>query len=724
MRNRVVTLLLLIAAQSMTLRDATAQVWGQYAFSGYASGWCSADNSCFNPYPSPTENSFFANTLFANIWGHQLGLAQIREEEESTGPMSCEQSPTTADGYTATYAYLDGVNTNAVTISYMINPVVYCYTEQHRAVASDTLDVGFVFDVTGAPPGSPITIYVSWDHFGGISGPYGSERPPFYNEDENCWTTARIWVNGMEQLLGRFDFNLATISGFNQLLNQSFAINTFVGQALTTVEVELIAYAEVNDPCPLGNFGIRKPDENSANQNGMIRLSIDAPNPLTEPDSLYTAWLDFSVDIGGDAELSDTPSTGNEVFDPADVYQWHTPLLPPGGVDGMYNDEVLYGFDPPPVAPDGPPPLTGAPCGVGPYGPLAYLDIDDYDFLDFNLSSFAYGPNQGPIGFFLAGCVHDADNFFISFDDDEEPNWANPFSVATSSGSPMQGDLYGQAGRHDEVLGLTVAAMPGGAPVVFQYPFQSELELHPSLGPDPDGLMPQVDDDVDGLDIRTGQCNVWYFSVDHEASFGLNPGAVYEKLGGGPGGGFIMAVDPAFHLGLPLGVDLDAMEFCWLYSNVLGGAGLALMFSVDVDDPFTPEDESGFLDPGMIYFSFLDGVSLPYLVTSLGENIDALAAWDSPLYTNYITPPSPCAAVGDLTIQWVSGQVNLNFTAPQAGTFTLYQTTNPNQPTPPPSPGWITAGTATASAAGQLMGFTVSAAGTGYANYAVISRCP
>jgi hypothetical protein len=712
--------LLLLTALAFTPHTGQAQVWGNYSFSGYAAGWVSADNGCFVPYPSPTEDSYLATTLLANVWGHQLGLAQIREKEESTTPPFCEQRHTTVDGYTAGWAYMDGVNTSAVTITYGINPVVYAFTEQFKAIASDTMAFTVFLDVTNAPNGFPLTIYVSWDHFGGISGPYGSEAG---FEDENCWTTARLWVNGVEQFTGRFNFAMPN-SGWNQRQNQSFAINTFVGQALTTVQVELIAYAEVNDPCPVLPGGNRQPDENSANQNGRIRLSIDVPNPLTEPDSLYGAWLDFSVDIGGDAELSNRPSNGNEVFDPADAYVWHGHALPVGGADGVLDDSLLYGFDPSPNPPDGPPPISGAPCGIGPYMPFNYLDIDDYDVLNFDLSSFAYGPGFGAIGYFISPCVHSARNLYISFDDDSVMNWATPSSVPVNSLSPQRGDLFGQTARHDEVIGLTVSSLPGGAPVIFQYPFQSEAELHPSLGPDPDPSSPQLDDDVDGLDIRDGQCNRWYFTVDHEASFGLNPGAVYEKLGGGPGAGFMQVVDPVFNLGLIPGVDMDALEFCWLYNVTLGGAGLALLFSVDVDDPGTPDNESGGLDPGMIYYSFLDGVSQPYLVTPLSENLDALAAWDFPLFSNYIAPPNPCQPVNNLTILSAGSNVNLNFTAPQVGTYVAYQTTNSNQVGAPPAIGWVNIGTATALLAGQALTISANTVATPYANFVVIATCP
>ena len=62
--------------------------------------------------------------------------------------------------------------------------------------------------------------------------------------------------------------------------------------------------------------------------------------------------MEFSVDIGGDTELSDPNVDGDEGFDPGDVYVWIgppvTPPLVPGGRDGFKDDDaaLAIGLDP------------------------------------------------------------------------------------------------------------------------------------------------------------------------------------------------------------------------------------------------------------------------------------------------------------------------------------------------------------------------------------------
>ena len=51
-------------------------------------------------------------------------------------------------------------------------------------------------------------------------------------------------------------------------------------------------------------------------------------------------------------------------------------------------------------------------------------------------------------------------------------------------------------------------------------------------------------------------------------------------------------------------------------------------YSVDDDDPLTlGVDESGGLDPKMIYASYMTGWSFPLLMNPLDDDVDALTAW-------------------------------------------------------------------------------------------------
>ena len=99
----------------------------------------------------------------------------------------------------------------------------------------------------------------------------------------------------------------------------------------------------------------------------------------------------------------------------------------------------------------------------------------------------------------------------------------------------------------------------------------------------------------------------------------LLEGTIYQS---NPGGAPAPVIAPA-DLGLAWDVDLDAFELCWLeHPAAPSQRALALLFSVDDDDPWsTMEDESGGLDPRVIYYSFLDG-SHGELLPPLDDDVD------------------------------------------------------------------------------------------------------
>ena len=189
-------------------------------------------------------------------------------------------------------------------------------------------------------------------------------------------------------------------------------------------------------------------------------------------------------------------------------------------------------------------------------------------------------------------------------------------------------------------MGLNLAAV--GLPpyaITALYPFASEIMVHPSMMPNPDGGDPE-DDDVDSLDVVPGEdfCPFWYFSADHEAFWGLDPGDIYEVTAMGP----VMVVDDVFNLGISDDADVDAFEFTWAeMPDVPGTLYLAVMFSVDEDDPLTVGDESGGMDPTMIYISWLTGFYMP-MSDPLGEDVDALTCWDTDLQPATIVSVRSC----------------------------------------------------------------------------------
>jgi len=387
--------------------------------------------------------------------------------------------------------------------------------------------------------------------------------------------------------------------------------------------------------------------------------------------------LEFSLDIGSDKELSDPNVDGDEGFDPGDVYLWRsapvTPPAVPGGRDGFKDDMHIFGQDPPPDPPDPSfPPASAVPVGMG--GPDMYkyfFDLDGHDQLDISLLEMIgdiSAPLAIPIPQFPSKCIFEVEFLAVSFDDDMAPGWPN-FDVPVMASSPA-GLVYGMTGPRDEITGVNLlpAAMPP-VPIMAQYPITDEANIHPDLAPNPD-FSEKEDDDVDSLDlvpkaIEPDQpcCPFWYFSADHEATWfdmtglPLDPGGIYEVQAGGP----VKVIDEFIHLGISEDADIDAFEFVWMmHPDDPGQMFLALLFSVDEDDPLTPNiNESGNLNPNMIYYSFLTGWSADLLEHPLDDDVDALTNWCSEIIVPDIIPPTMLSAVSRMT-HGTAGDMDLN----------------------------------------------------------------
>jgi len=409
----------------------------------------------------------------------------------------------------------------------------------------------------------------------------------------------------------------------------------------------------------------------------LVDQSIDMAFELTFEE--FTVWaLEFSLDIGSDTELSDPYVDGDEGFDPGDVYLGgpfyaaspsYQPVTPPetdGGRDGFKDDAIIMfpnmaaGGDPWPDPPDpNVPPLTAVPVGDGDITDYKdYFDLDGHDQLDFSLEDY-----QPYMEEFDSPCIFEAKYLFISYDDDMATGWPQ--------GPPLQADVpvivpspagissYGADPTWDELLGLTVA--PGAPPIPYTVVaapmgIADEKAVHPDLKPDPT-VLEADDDDVDSLDITEydpeqepvpGQstCRYWFFSADHEAHMGLDPGAIYQVDLTLPAPVLpIKVVDDDNsmglpNLGLPESTDVDAFEFVWAQLAAGGANLLAVLFSVDEDDPLTLGDESGGLDPKMIYISFMNGVNQPLLTDHLADDIDALSNWCAEIMIPDTEPPA------------------------------------------------------------------------------------
>lgn len=304
----------------------------------------------------------------------------------------------------------------------------------------------------------------------------------------------------------------------------------------------------------------------------------------------------------------------------------------------MRDDAVFFGPDPFPDPIDPAPPVTAAPScsGLPPAMVVpAFFDLDATDALEFSLVGLIPpgAPLPAPIPRFASTGVHEARSLLLSFDDDGPGPYHAVFcEPPTASFSPAAA-IHGSGQVDDEVLGAVLVPGPLGAGTA-TYSIASERDVHPSLAPNPPPnslvLLTPNDDDVDALDVNDGNCPVWLFSVDHEADLGTflgasDPSAIYESTDAGP----VKVVDEAIHLGLAEDTDLDAFELVFLTApaDPAGGEVLGLLFSVCDDDPTTFADESGGLDPAMLYASDFTGASFPFLTEPLEDDVDAIAAW-------------------------------------------------------------------------------------------------
>lgn len=532
------------------------------------------------------------------------------------------------------------------------NNIVTCRSGAPNGYAADALmqlDTTVDMEITDGPAGEPVIVYFNWE---GIGAAY--TRHEAVMEDPVNAVNGVISINGVDQLMGRFDFqDPPGLSGFSSKKNQTGTMMARVGDTIT-ISVNSDLDAQINVP----PAGILQGKDNAWGQfRGRIRLTVgfppSDPPPPTPPGGLASlantnTYIEFSLDIGSDTELSDPLMDGDEVFDPGDAYEWQgLPVLP--GDNGIKDDaDIFMSFDPWPdpadLASGAPVCLENLPSDVQ----IGWFDLDGHDNLDVSLAPFL-GPALGPIEFFDSACIFPARFLIISYDDDEAEHYvgaAGNCEIPVWTTSPMVAATYGTTALKDEIIGLIVSP---GSPAIsaFEYPIADEEFMHVSLFANPDASE-EEDDDVDSLDIPfiPANCSFWYFSVDHEATYfdpftlvALDAGGIYEVVAGGLP---VQVIDEAFHLGIPEETDIDAFEFVWIDDPISGGPHLALLYSVDDDDPLTAGDESGGLDPTMLYASFLDGASFEYLSSPLLDDVDGLTAWN----TDLIPPPTAGACCG------------------------------------------------------------------------------
>ncbi len=536
---------------------------------------------------------------------------------------------------------------------------------------SEIDDVFFELNTFGAPPGFPLTVHYSWD-----MRSYVAEGPEQNEVDISSVSGAELHIGTTEVLGGRFDVPTPGMGASTDyaLRDKSGSFTLSAGTPIT-IQISAFLIGDVDDPGkPSATLD---EDHASAFVKGRLRLFLDIPpppGPIPGLPGLPPAFLDFSVDIGGDAELSDPPGVGGEeVFDPGDVYMWApgtqggASLPYPGGADGYLDDQDRW---PGPILDPAPGPgVPGTPApvcsGVVP-PPSNYFDLDGHDAVELEMNQYipASVPLPSPIarGAAISACIWPAQHLLISFEDDPAlPYSALPCDVPAMATSPT-GLTHGTSAGYDEVVGIDVdPASP--AVIVLTYPLAAEQTVHVSLLPDPDPGSGHLewDDDVDSLDAvpAFGNCPHTYFGADHEASFFLNPGfgdfspldpgAVYRSIAGA-GVAPMKIVDPVIHLGLQPGFDMADFEFVYLPDPVLPPPAevLGILFAVHPDDPTTNGvDESSGLDPRRLYASYFTGSTFEFLQNIGPDPIDALTLFGRDLADPPEPPPIWCEGDAD-----------------------------------------------------------------------------
>lgn len=612
------------------------------------------EDSCVTP----------AQPLMANWIGSDYGfICDARAREKRT---LLPQSVASAQAFTL--ARVDGDGTQTIRIKWFFEARSFTNSlEGYAAHSENTENLRVQIAIDGLPGGTPVNVYYSYSTFG--AGLTEHEN----NDEDSVKAGNTLNIDGTEVLNGTHDFqNPPGLSGWNERIDQTGVISATVGTDIA-IDINADLYSEIEMPGkPYGFASVV--DQCVADFVGTLELSLAPIIPDGVGNVLGGGSVEFSLDIGSDSELSDPQGDGDEVFDPGDCYLLGGSVLPTGGLDGIKDDMTIFSVDPAPTPPDATQ-ATAAPVGSGTaYQNLysTYFDLDGHDNMGMQLSQMQYGPGIPSIQQTADPCVLDAEFLYLSFDDDSAAHYTEPAgAVAVNTFSPFAVDIYGSTSNMDEIIECDFVPF---YPTTWLSSFNiyDELMVHPSLPPNPD-LGNPMDDDVDALDMISpaSQCPYWYFSPDHEAPYidggggNLNWGSVYEVQSGG---GATEVVNPVTHLGLADSTDVDAFEFAWVWDTVTSRYGLGLLFSVDDNDPITPYDESGGLDPRIIYVSFLNGTHFAYYPLPMRDDIDAISTYVNSLNgtsggtSTGMVEPSLDVAFLNVQPNPVVGQTNISYT--------------------------------------------------------------
>lgn len=571
---------------------------------------------------------FAPQPLIAGFYGNDHAYLCNRKAREKK--FTLPQSVTSAQVFS--YGRVNGDNSGSIQIQCHHEARSFTNSlEGYHAHSTNNLIFTVTVTVTGLPGGTPVTVYADYSSFGaGLTEHEGANEDPVISLN-------LLTADGTEVLQGTHSFaNPPGLSGWNERIHEPVAVTVTAGNPFD-IEFRSNLSTWIDMPGKPYGFGATV-DQAVASFIGTVNLNLVSPTYPTNGNTIGNGQVEFSLDIGSDAELSDPQTDGDEVFDPGDAYLMGGIPMPVGGLNGIKDDGFAFGIDPFPTPPD-PTYLTSAPVMSGMMLSNVihqYFDLDGHDNLATDLSSIDFLTGQPSIAIFNDPCVFFPEFVFISFDDDSLPTYLDPAgAVAVNSTSPFSFNTYGQTANQDEIIELNFAPIYPTA-LMATLNLYDEGMIHTNMLPNPDFGEPE-DDDVDALDMNWGesQCPAWYFSPDHEATAidpvvggTLDPGGVYQVMGSGI---IAKVVDPVAHLGLPLGVDVDAFEFVWLWDTLEMHNAFAMLFSTDDDDPLTVIDESGAKDPRHIYASFLNGTHFQFTNNPFDEDIDAIAVWETSL---------------------------------------------------------------------------------------------
>lgn len=565
----------------------------------------------------------------AGLWGSSYGVVcGASANQEGTLPF-----PHETHCHTGARAFLTGDNSQRIKIKWKNTVANYARTDDYWAQGEADLMFNVDIGIDQAPVGTNVVVYYHYSAFVGASTDHETDGFLILEEDPiDVQTTLNL--GGLDLLPPIFDFTNPApggggVSGWNSVKDVYGSLTVQVGQTFalniaSSIEAEIVPLAKPY----IGPFDV---DQSDGIFHGEIVFSvtpfIDIPVQTSDSELL------FSLDIGSDSELGDPQLDGDEQFDPGDVYE-HNSIS--SALATYLDDQTIFGLDPIPNAPGPQIPYHNTPMDL--LGQDIF-DLDGFEVSEWNLDFWV---DQMPISIEPGDCTPLPDNFLLSFDDDTRENWSDILpSLPVESLSPT-GLTFGETMNRDEVV--TAYSISGGASPHVQYPLANEGLLHQALLPNP--LLDFEDDDCDALAIDrsvngTSLCPFAYFSVDREGRHFdpvtgtvLNPGSIYQVMWPGT---ISEVLTPAI-IGIPDGTDIDAFTFGGLPGDDFTAVTFALYFSVDEDDPQTPEDESGGLDPRIIYYSILNGSAWELSTVPFQDDIDAMTLADPVLGM----PGTPC----------------------------------------------------------------------------------